>query len=330
MGRVRQENYEKLKKDSLEPLFNNAVMATYPPGSTFKTVNGMIALQEGVITPLTSFGCNRGYYARGVSMGCHSHPTPLQFEDAITNSCNSYFANTYKRTIDNPEFEHVDDAYSQWRKYVVSFGFGEPLGIDLTSEKGGLIPQPSYYDRYYGKGYWKAHTIISNAIGQGEILATPLQIANLAATIANRGYYITPHVVKDIEGIDTLNRKYLQKHQVLVDTSYFKYIVNGMYGAVFDPHGTAYWFRPQNFVMCGKTGTAENPHGEDHSVFMAFAPKDNPQIAISVYVEYGKFGSTYAGPIASLLIEKYLTDSIASNRKWIETRMLNAKLTNKK
>jgi penicillin-binding protein 2 len=330
VGRVRQENYEKLKKDSLEPLFNNAVMATYPPGSTFKTVNGLAALQEGVITPLTSFGCKRGYYARGVSMGCHSHPSPLQFEDAITNSCNAYFANTYKRTIDNPAYEHVDEAYSQWRKYVVSFGFGEPLGIDLTSEKGGLIPKPSYYDRYYGKGYWRAHTIISNAIGQGEILTTPLQIANLAATIANRGYYIVPHVVKDIEGIDTLNRKYLQKHQVLIDTSYFKYVINGMYGAVFAPHGTAYWFRPQNFVMCGKTGTAENSHGEDHSVFMAFAPKDNPKIAISVYIEYGKFGSTYAGPIASLLIEKYLTDSIASNRKWIETRMLNAKLSNKK
>lgn len=329
VGRVRQENYEQLKQDSLEPLFNNAIMATYPPGSTFKTVNGLAALQENVINPSSSFGCKLGYYARGVSMGCHSHPTPLRFEDAIANSCNAYFASTYKRMIDNPQYERVDEAFNKWRAYMLSFGFGVRLGIDLTSENNGFIPKSSYYDRYYGKGYWKAHTIISNAIGQGEIITTPLQIANLAATIANKGYYITPHVVKDIEGIDTLDRKYLQKHHTLVDSSYFKYVINGMYGAVYDPHGTAHWFRPKNFEMCGKTGTAENPHGKEHSIFMAFAPKDDPKIAISVYIEYGEYGSTYAGPIASLIIEKYLTDSIANNRKWIETRMLNARLTNK-
>lgn len=330
VGRVRKANYEKLKSDTLEPLFNNATMALYPPGSTFKTVIALSALQEGVIRPTTSFICHQGYYARGVSMKCHIHRTPLQLEDAITNSCNAYFANTYKRTIDNSEYSSSEDAYIRWRDEVATFGFGSPLGIDLTSEKGGFIPESSYYDRYYGKGYWKANTIISNAIGQGEITTTPLQIANLATIIANKGYYITPHVVKDIEGIDTLNRQYLQKHWVSIDTSYFKYVVTGMDGAVNDPEGTAYWFRPKNFIMCGKTGTAENPHGEDHSVFMAYAPKDNPKIAISVYVEYGKWGSSYAGPIASLLIEKYLTDTIAANRKWIETRMLNAVLKDKK
>ena len=330
VGRIRQDNYEKLEQDTLEPLFNNAIMATYPPGSTFKTVNGMTALQEGVVRPSTSFSCAHGYFARGVSMKCHSHKSPMAFEDAISNSCNAYFANCYKREIDNPKYESVEAAYNKWREYITSFGFGGTLGIDLASEKGGFIPKSSYYNRYYKSGYWKAHTIISNAIGQGEILTTPLQIANLAATIANKGYYITPHVVKDIEGVDTLDRKYLQKHQVLIDTSYFKNITNGMEGAVYKPIGTAYWFRPQNFTMSGKTGTAENPHGEDHSVFMAFAPNDNPQIAISVYIEYGKYGSTYAGPIASLIMEMYLTGEISKSRKWIEARMLNADLSDKR
>jgi len=330
VGRVRESNYRTLKSDSLEPLFNNAIMALYPPGSTFKTVNGIIGLHEGVISPSTAFGCQMGYYARGVSMKCHSHESPLQFVDGLSHSCNAYFANTYKRTIDNPSFENADAAYNQWRKYIVSFGFGNILGIDLPSEKEGFIPPSTYYDRYYGKNYWKAHTIISNSIGQGEILTTPLQIANLASIIANRGYFITPHVVKQIEDIDTLNSNFQEKKWVLTDTSLFKYIVEGMEGAVNRPGGTAPIARLNDIIVCGKTGTAENPHGEDHSVFMAFAPKDDPQIAISVYVEYGKWSASYAAPIASLLIEKYLTDSIAQNPKWVETRMLTNKLTEKK
>ncbi|MBN1118348.1 MAG: penicillin-binding protein 2 [Bacteroidales bacterium] len=330
VGRVRQENYEALKKDSLEPLFNNATMALYPPGSTFKTANALVALQEGVIRPTSSFGCTLGYYARGVSMKCHSHKQPLELVEAITNSCNAYFAHTYKRTIDNQNFETTEDAYNAWRDMILSFGFGEPLGIDLPSEKAGFIPKSSYYDRYYGKGYWKAHTIISNAIGQGEILTTPLQIANFAATIANRGYYITPHVVKDIEGVDTLSREFMQKNWMKPDTSYINYIIDGMDGAVNGEGGTAHIAHLKDIVICGKTGTAQNPHGTDHSVFMAFAPKENPRIAISVYVEYGEWGATYGAPIASLLIEKYLTDTIAPNRKWVETRMLNSKPTNKK
>jgi penicillin-binding protein 2 len=330
VGRVREDNYKILEKDSLEPLFNNAIMAMYPPGSTFKTVNGLIALDEGVIVPSTSFACHQGYYAKGVSMKCHSHESPLQLVGAIQHSCNAYFANTYKKIIDNPGFATTEEAYNKWREYISSFGLGDLLGIDLPSEKSGFIPKSSYYDRYYRKGYWKAHTIISNSIGQGEILATPIQIANLAAIIANRGFFVTPHVVKKIEGVDTLNHKYIRRNFVEVDTSYFHYIVDGMDDAVNKAGGTGLGSKIPNIVMCGKTGTAENPHGEDHSVFMAFAPKDNPKIAISVYVEYGKWGASYAAPIASLLIEKYLTDSIATNRKYIETRMLTSKLSDTK
>ena len=325
VGRVREDNYTQLKRDSLKPIFNRATMALYPPGSTFKIVNGLVALEEGIIKPETKFGCKYGYYARGVSMKCHAHDTPLRLVGAVKNSCNAYFAHTYKRTIDNPDLATTAEAYDIWRSHILSFGFGGTLGIDLPSEKRGFIPKSDYYNRYYGVNRWKAHTVISNAIGQGEILTTPLQIANLVATIANKGYYITPHTVRDIEGVDTLDRKYAQKHWVRIDTSYFQIMQDGMDKAVNESGGTAPIARHRDFVICGKTGTAENPHGTDHSVFMAFAPKDNPQIAISVYVEYGKWGARYAAPIASLLIEKYLTDTIANNRRWIENRMLNGK-----
>ncbi len=329
VGRDRVQNYIKLKNDTLEPLFNRATMATYPPGSTFKTVNALTALQDKIITPKTRFSCHLGYYARGVSMKCHSHESPLDLVGAIQHSCNAYFAHTYKQSIDNPNYEYVEDAYNEWRSKVTSFGFGKPLQIDLPSEKGGFIPKSDYYNRYYGRNRWKAHTIISNAIGQGEILTTPLQITNLAVIIANKGYYILPHTVKEIRGVDTINSKYSEKHWVDIDTSYFAPVIEGMDQAVNGSGGTAPIARLNDIVICGKTGTAENPHGEDHSVFMAFAPKDDPQIAISVYVEFGKWGASYAAPIASLLIEKYLTDTIANNRKWVEKRMLTRKLSPK-
>ncbi len=329
IGRDRQKNYVMLQKDSLEPLFNRAIMAMYPPGSTFKMLNGIIALHEGVIQPGTTFGCQLGYHAKGVSMKCHSHSTPLALTGAIQNSCNAYFASTYKRIMDNNHYATTEEAFIAWREYVASFGFGDQLGIDLPSEKAGFIPKSTYYDRYYGKNRWKAHTIISNSIGQGEILTTPLQMANMAAIIANHGYFITPHLLKNIEGVDTIPQAYTRKNWVTVDTNLFPVIVEGMYKAVNEPGGTALIARLSNIEVCGKTGTAENPHGEDHSVFIAFAPKENPQIAISVYVEYGKWGATYAAPIASLLIEKYLTDSIATDRKWVETRMKTIKLSNK-
>ena len=327
VGRKRVSNFRLLHLDTLKPLYNNPIMAQYPPGSTFKTVNGLIGLQEGVIHKYSKFTCLQGYYyTRTKKLACHYHESPLEFVPAIQHSCNAYFCYTYKRIMEDPDFESVEDAYINWRKDVESFGFANKLGIDLPYEKRGFIPQAEYYDRYYGKGYWRAHTIISNAIGQGEILTTPLQIANLAAIIANRGYYYIPHVVKGVDGHDTISSKFTRTHYPLIDTSYYKYIVEGMYDAINEEGGTALIARHREIPICGKTGTAENPHGEDHSVFMAFAPMNDPQIAISVYVEHGKWGASYAAPIASLMIEKYLTDSIAPYRKWVEKRMLTGDL----
>lgn len=322
VGRDREINYIKLSKDSLKPLYNNAIQALYPPGSTFKPVNALVALQERVIYNSTMFGCQQGFHAKGITVKCHIHPSPLDLLHAIQHSCNSYFCNVFLKIMDDPEFSTTEDAYISWRNHLSSFGFSAPLGIDLPYEKSGFIPKSTYYDKYYGKGRWKPLTIISMAIGQGEVLTTPLQIANLAALIANRGYYYKPHVVKAIQGIDTINSKFTVQNYVTIDTSLFNVVVDGMELAVNDPGGTAYGARDPNIVICGKTGTAENSQGADHSVFMAFAPKDNPRIAISVYVEHGKWGATYAAPIASLMIEKYLTDSIAPGRKYLEQRML--------
>lgn len=325
VGRERQVNYEKLRNDSLKPLFNNAIQALYPPGSTFKPVNALIALQEHDIVNSSAFSCAQGFHAKGITVGCHSHASPLDLPHAIQQSCNGYFCNVFIRILDDPDFKDTEEAYANWRNHLVTFGFSNQLGIDLPYEKNGLIPKPDYYDRYYGKGRWKPLTIISMAIGQGEVLTTPLQIANLAAIIANRGYYYTPHVIKKIQGEENIDRKYTTKHKVDIDTSYFRIVVKGMEMGV-NEGGTGAIARLDSIIICGKTGTAENPHGEDHSVFMAFAPMDNPKIAIAVYVEHGKWGATYAAPIASLMIEKYLTDSIADNRKWLETRMLESKL----
>lgn len=330
VGRERISNYRHLQLDTLKPLYNNAIMAMYPPGSTFKTVNGLIGLQEKAIHDYSRFKCLNGfYYTRTKKVGCHSHESPLEFVPALQTSCNAYFCYTYKRILEDPDFGSVADAYSNWRRHLESFGFANKLGIDLPYEKRGFIPRTDYYDRYYGKGYWRASTIISNAIGQGEILTTPLQIANLAATIANRGYYVKPHVVKAIEGFDTINHTYTEKNWTTIDTSYFSFIVEGMYKAINEKHGTALIARHRDITICGKTGTAQNPHGDDHSVFMAFAPMDDPEIAISVYVEHGEWGASYAAPIASLMIEKYLTDTIAPYRKWVEKRMMDGDLMHK-
>jgi penicillin-binding protein 2 len=326
VGRNRQENYEKLRLDSLKPLFNNALQALYPPGSTFKTVNALVALQEKDITNSTMYGCALGYHAKGISVKCHSHASPLDLSHAIQNSCNAYFCNVFKRIMEDPDYESTEDAYASWRNHLVSFGFGDPLGIDLPYEKGGLIPKTAYFDRYYGKGRWKALTIISMAIGQGEVLTTPLQIANLASIIANRGYFYTPHVIKGIEGIENIDPKFTKIHKVSIDTGYFAVVVRGMELAVNEAGGTALIAHNDSIVICGKTGTAENSQGEDHSVFMAFAPKDNPKIAIAVYVEHGVWGARYAAPIASLMIEKYITNAISAKSKYLEQRMMEAKL----
>ncbi|MBN1414533.1 MAG: penicillin-binding protein 2 [Bacteroidales bacterium] len=327
VGRQRSHNYGKLESDSLEPLFNRALMANYPPGSTFKPVHALIGLQEGVIDVNSTFSCNLGYYAKGVRVGCHDHASPLKLLAGIQNSCNAYFCNVFRRILEDPKYPSVTDAYNNWRNHILSFGFGNTLNADFTNELRGFIAPSSYYDRYYGEHHWSALTVISLAIGQGELLITPLQMANMVACIANRGYYYIPHMVKQIEGVDTLDRRFTHQHKVDIDTANFNRVVEGMYLAVNGgPGRTAGIARINNIAVCGKTGTAENPHGEDHSVFIAFAPNDEPKIAIAVYVEHGKWGASYAAPIASLLIEKYLTDTISPNRKWIEARMLSRNL----
>jgi penicillin-binding protein 2 len=331
VGRQRTENYSRLENDQLEPLFNRALMANYPPGSTFKPVQALIGLQEGVISAGSSFSCYQGFFARGVSVGCHIHSSPLDLIHGIQNSCNAYFCNVFKRIIENPKYKNPEQAYNNWRDYVLSFGFGDRLNSDFTNELKGFIAPASYYDKYYGSNHWYALTLISLAIGQGELLMTPLQMANMVACIGNRGYYYIPHVVRQIEGVDTIESRFNKKHIIPVDTANFGLVIRGMELAVNGGAGsTAGIARLPDIVVCGKTGTAQNPHGLSNSVFVAFAPKDNPKIAISVYVEHGKWGATYAAPIASLMIEKYLKGTIAKERKWIEDRMLNGNLLNSK
>jgi penicillin-binding protein 2 len=321
VGRVRSENFAKLQMDSVsQPLFNRATMASYPPGSTFKPINGLIGLQEGVINPQTLFECHRGY----LFVACHVHPSPLSIVGAIGNSCNAYFCQTYRRVLENPAYNTVADAYEKWKMYVNEFGFGNKLGTDFVNELAGFIPSTEYYDKYYGKNRWKALTVISMAIGQGEVGATPLQMANYTAAIANRGYFYTPHVVKSIGTGRIIDKRFTLRHQIDIDTANFGKIVLGMEQAVNS--GTAAGVKLKDIIMCGKTGTAQNPHGANHSVFIAFAPKDNPKIAIAVFVENAGFGATYAAPIASLMIERYLKGQISN--KALEKRILDLNLDN--
>ena len=319
VGRVRSENFAKLQSDSIQqPLFNRALMASYPPGSTFKPINGLIGLQEGVITPETRFACNRGY----LFVACHVHPSPLNIVGAIGNSCNAYFCQTYRKVLENPAYNTIADAYEKWREYLNEFGFGNKLGTDFVNELKGFIPTTEYFDKYYGKNRWKALTVISMAIGQGEVGATPLQMANMTAAIANRGYFYTPHIVKSVGEDHVIDKRFTTKHQIDIDPANFEEIVQGMEEAV--KSGTAASVKLKDIIICGKTGTAQNPHGANHSVFIAFAPKDNPKIAIAVFVENAGFGATYAAPVASLMIEKYLKGEISN--KALEQRILDLNL----
>jgi penicillin-binding protein 2 len=322
VGRLRGDNYKILAEDTLKPLFNRALMAQYPPGSTYKTVNGLIALQEGVITPYTEFPCRMGYYFENIVVGCHRHSSPLDFIHAIQNSCNSYFTNVFRMILTDPKFENTEEAYNNWRQHVLSFGFGNILGTDFMNELKGIIPTSDYYNGIYGKDHWNFLTIRSLAIGQGELGITPLQMANLSAILANRGFYYIPHVVKQIQDQEEIDQRFLQRHYTTIDSVYFEQVVNGMDLAVNGGSGSTAWrARVPTITVCGKTGTAENPHGEDHSIFIAFAPKEKPEIAVSVYVENGGFGNIWAAPIASLMIEKYLNDSIS--RPDLEEYVLN-------
>jgi len=310
VGRIRSENFMKLNSDTAwKPLFNRALQAFYPPGSTFKPINGLIGLQENVIEPSTMFGCNNGY----LFVSCHSHNSPLDLEHGISNSCNSYFCQTYRRILENPNYLTIGDAYTRWKEYLNEFGFGSKLGIELSNELSGNVPSTAYFDRYYGKNRWKALTVISMAIGQGELGTTPLQMANMTAAIANRGYFYTPHVVKSIGVDEPVDQKYRTKHVISIDSANFEEIILGLESAVNGEAGaTARIAALRDITVCGKTGTAQNPHGKDHAVFIAFAPKDDPKIAIAVYVENAGFGASYAAPVASLMIEKYLRGEITN------------------
>jgi len=324
VGRVRSDNYTNLLVDTLKPLFNRALMASYPPGSTFKPINGLIALQEKVISPSTEFGCDYGY----LFVACHSHRSPLNLAEAVMISCNSYFCQAYRRVLENPKYLSVSLAYEKWKGYLDDFGFGAKLRTDFVNELPGFIPALDYYDKYYGKNKLKALNIISMAIGQGEISTTPLQMANMTAAIANRGYYYTPHIVKSVGTERGIDRKFSEKHVINIDSANFEAIILGMEAVVNGGDGkTGGIAALKDIIVCGKTGTAQNPHGKDHSVFIAFAPKDDPKIAIAVYVENAGFGSTYAAPVASLMIEKYLRGEISN--KYMEKRMLELNLINK-
>jgi penicillin-binding protein 2 len=317
VGRIRSDNYGILSADTLNPLFNRALMASYPPGSTFKLVNGLIALQEQVITSSTLFACNSGY----MFVDCHSHASPLNLETAIMISCNGYFCQAYRRILENPKYLSVSSAYEKWKEYVDEFGFGSKLGTDFVNELPSFIPASTFYDKRYNKR-WKFSNIISNAIGQGEISATPLQLANMTAAIANRGHYYPPHIIKSVGDSHAIDRKFVTKHSISIDTANFEKIVLGMEAVVRG--GTGSVAALKDIIVCGKTGTAQNPHGKDHSIFIAFAPKDNPKIAIVVVVENAGFGATYAAPIASLMIEKYLTGTITNKER--EQSMFNLNL----
>ncbi len=327
------KHYKEISSDPYKPEFNRTVCASYPPGSVFKIINGLIGLQEGVLTPGTKYGCNLGYYysAEG-RLGCHSHRSPINLEEAIMMSCNAYFCYVFRNILENRKYADAHEGLDKWREYVMSFGFGQKLGTDFPSELSGNIPDAAYYDRIHKGWKWKANTVISLSIGQGEIGCTPLQLANLCATIANRGHYYIPHIIKDSENV-TIDPKYKQKHYTLVDTVHFPKVIGGMYRAVnsgFGSGGTASIAAVKGLEICGKTGTAENPRGDDNSVFICFAPKDNPKIAIAAYVENGGFGAAFAAPIASLLVEKYLTGTITGeDRIALEKKMMESDLMDK-
>ena len=324
--------YAELSTNPYRPMFNRTVQASYPPGSVFKLVNGLIGLEEGVLKPSDMYPCNHGFpYGNGHKLGCHGHASPLALKDAIATSCNGYFCYVFRNILENRKYSTIQDSFDTWREYVNSFGFGHPLGSDFPSELGGNFPTSNYYNKIYGKRGWRFSTIISLSIGQGEIGVTPLQIANLCATVANRGWYKIPHIIKDSEQVK-IDPKYHERQYTMVDTSKFAIAVEGMWMAVNGggtAGGTAFSAAIPGRDVCGKTGTAQNPRGADNSVFICFAPKDNPRIAVAAYIENAGFGATWACPIASLLVEKYLNGEIAPNREYVEKRILEGNLMHK-
>ncbi len=330
VGRKRSKNFRKLVLDTIgKPLFDRGLQAQYAPGSPFKTLNALIALQEGVIDTEMEYLCQKGhFYSHGMFMECHCRPgTKNNLSSGIYRSCNTYFTNIYRRIIDRAG-ENVEDGMNIWNQHLKSFGLGNFLGYDLPIGKKGFIPDADYYNYWYKKGGWKSATVVSNAIGQGELLTTPIQMANFTAAIANRGYFIQPHFLKSVIN-DSLSKVY-EKRETTIDSIHFETVIDGMYQVV--ERGTAKVAKIKGINVCGKTGTVENfmkingikTQLTDHSIFIAFAPKDNPRIAIAVYVENGYWGARWAAPIASLMIEKYLNGDV--KRKWLENKMFNGSL----
>ena len=320
VGRQRGRNHALLEKNPQNPLFDRTLMGIYPPGSTFKPAMGLIYLQEGVITPDTYYSCTYGYPVLGGKPACHGHASPLSLIPAITTSCNSYFCWGLRDMIDNRRrYASLQEGLDVWKDHLVSMGYGYRLGVDLPGEKAGYIPNSKTYDKIYNKR-WSSSTIISVAIGQGEILATPLQICNMSAQIANRGYFYTPHIVRKIQDneLDTL---YTRRHYSTVERPYYENMAEAMRSAVVA--GTCRGAALPNIAVCGKTGTSQNPHGKDHSVFMGFAPYEHPQVAISVLVENSGFGATYAVPIAKLMLQKFFSGEIAPENKYLEEYLVN-------
>lgn len=324
VGRQRGRNYKALEANPYKPLYDRAVSASYPPGSTFKPTQGLIGLQDEAITPQTVLHCNGGFRMGNFRMGCHDGVAAWTIVPAIATSCNGYFGWCLVNILNNKKYKSIQESFTAWKDYMVSMGYGYKLGVDIPGETRGFIPNAAYYNKAFRTEKWKPINIISISIGQGEVLATPLQIANLAATIANRGHYYVPHVIHAIQ--DTLIPDTFKIQQrTMIDPRWYDWVVDGMrQAAVAGTVRRTGNMDPEGIEICGKTGTAQNPHGKDHSVFMGFAPKDNPQIAICAFIENGGFGATYGVPIGSLVIEKYLNGEISDRRKYLEVNMLNS------
>jgi penicillin-binding protein 2 len=315
------KNYPALLKDPSKPLYPRPLSAEYPPGSTFKLIQALVGMQEGVIEANTGFPCTKSM------VGCHNHPSASSVPEAVQYSCNPYFYYTVRKIIQQGKAKKqtadAEIGLDKWSKYMHSFGFGVRLETDITGVRSGLIPDPKYYDKWYGHHNWSFSTIRSISIGQGEVKATPLQLANLAAIIANRGWYFVPHFVKSIGSKGPLPI-YEKKHYTMVDRKYYDPVIEGMRKVVNESGGTGSQARMKDVVVCGKTGTVQNPQGKDHSVFIAFAPMHKPKIAIAVFIENAGFGGTWAAPISNLMLEKYLKKTVSDTIK--ENRILKAKL----
>ena len=324
-GREFGKNFMELARDPYKPLINRAVSGLYPPGSTFKPAQGLVFLAEGAITPDTRYGCAGGYPPLGGRPRCHGHPSPLTLDPALATSCNSFFCYGLTAMLTNRiKYANINVAFDKWRDRMVSLGFGYKLEVDLPSEKRGFIPNSKFYSKVHKTENWRAANVISIAIGQGEILTTPLQLANFASIVANRGHYYAPHVVKNLKD-KPLSETYTTKHETGIPREFLEVTVSGMAHAVTGGTCRGINLEPE-IEVCGKTGTTENPHGDDHSLFMGFAPKDNPQVAIAVIVENGRFGATTAVPIGRLMMQKFFKDSIPPSDKWLEERIVNTNI----